>query len=78
MQAWLPASLSVIPNTAFLQRVKIPHAMSLPGLAPGQGRQRDEMSACVKSIHLVGSVDNNLGTTTGSGTFAEMGVHGVP
>ena len=50
MQAWLPASLSVIPNTAFLQRVSTPLADVTAWYSPRFRAGRDEMSACVKSI----------------------------
>ena len=50
MQDWLPASLSVIPNTAFLQRVSIPLADVTAWYSPRFRAGRDEMSACVKSI----------------------------
>ena len=51
MQVWLPASLSVIPNTAFLRRVSTPLADVTAWYSPRFRAGRDEMSACVKSIH---------------------------
>ena len=50
VQDWLPASLSVIPNTAFLRRVSIPLADVTAWYSPRFRAGRDEMSACVKSI----------------------------
>ena len=50
MQVWLPASLSVIPNTAFLRRVSTPLADVTAWYSPRFRAGRDEMSACVKSI----------------------------
>ena len=54
MQVWLPASLSVIPNTAFLRRVSTPLADVTAWYSPRFRAGRDEMSACVKSIGTTG------------------------
>ena len=57
MQVWLPASLSVIPNTAFLQRVSTPLADVTAWYSPRFRAGRDEMSACVKSITCTAPID---------------------